>query len=836
VSIRERFERFGGGSSDDDDDETTKKSQSSNTGGDDGMSLDPDRFAGNSDVPDDAPDDDSSSSGGSEPTAPTGGDSSGDSSDRTADAPVAESPSGETADFGDDPFNDGSDSDFRESMPRRDPDDGGFGRSDPGGSTRESPTDDDGFGLSDRERSVAIGSFIANNPDLVNTGAGDPDGGIYSRDDITIRRNDAGDLVVGPSEGAVERERSEARADRGDDLDILRGAVADTRDRFETEQAIAAEQELTDDATDLASAIADTRNRFISEQTQRQDRINEATTSPLEGAADRFQQDATDEQLLAAGFDSGGGVEEVRGPVDANALDSEQSPILGQLRGEGDGGVDEIVSFARDPAGESDVVSRLVSDAGNIGDAAGQAADDAVTTATILPRTAGSLLGVDGDDATTFAATAAGVGVAAPEPTSTVGGLGVLALLGGAAAIDSQIDRSELPLPERPANEQQNELPVSEPNSQVSELDVADSDVSELDVSDADADVSELDIPNEQPNPDLSVLRTAQSLGRQRARQRERETDKSNPFRREQGANNDELNDILSGPDGDVTLGREAPATGETGSEFLQPVEPVVTFGGESETDAATESATEPEVTTEVQDTVSALRDGAQTPFTADGRGSAGDADSGAPAATTPDADVGASTSPLAFSGGFTSPAANVGTATGLQPATSVASGVASLSAPGFGSATATGTTTGTETTPENLLRNRQRNRQSGGGGGGGGGRRSPRRRPRDDDLSLTVGGSTETGGDGQGDSLLGGAVVSGFFSETATAAAGVGVDGRAPATDAPDGVAALTGEVPTVAQASGEADAVTDLLSPGGGGAIGGSFDFDLGVGGDDA
>jgi len=829
VSIRDRFERFGSGSSDDDDDEeTTKQSQSSNTGGDDGMSLDPDRFGDNSDVPDDGPEDDGGTSG-PQPTPPSDSDSGGDSGgDRMTDAPIADSPSGDTADFGDDPFTDESDTDFRESTPTRDPDDGGFGQSDPGGSVRESPEDDPGFGLSERERSVAIGSYIASNSDLVDTGAGDPDGGIYTRDDITIRRNDAGDLVVGPSEAAIERERSEARADRADDLELLGGAVADTRDRFETEQAIAADEELTDDSTDLASAIADTRNRFITEQTRRQDRINDATTSPLEGAADRFAGDSVDEQLLAAGGGGGGDLDDVRGPVDANALDTGQSPIVGQLRGEG-GGVDDIVSFASDPAGESDVVAGLVEDARGLGDAAGEAADDAVTTATFVPRTAGSLLGVDTDSTDTLA-TAAGVGVVAPEPTSTVGGLGVLALLGGAAAVDSQLDRSELPLPEQPANEQQNELPVGDPNSQVSELDVSEGDVSELGVEESRTDVSELDIPDDAPNPDLSVLRTAQSLGRQRARQTQRETDESNPFRREQGANNEELNDILSGPDGEVTLGRETPSGTETGSEFLEPVEPVVTFGGETDTDAPTESATEPEVNTGVQDTVSALRDGAQTPFTADARGSGVGPDSGTPSATTPGVDVNLG------AGAFTTPGAGTGIAAGLQPATGVASGFGASFAPAFGAATATGTSTGTETTPENLLRNRQRNRQSGGGGGGGGGRRSPRRRPDGDDFDVSLGTTADDADETDGDSLLGGAAVSGFFSETATAAAGIGVEGRAPATDTPDDVAAITGEVPTVAQASGDADAVTELLSPGGGGPIGGSLDFDFGVGGDDA
>lgn len=69
------------------------------------------------------------------------------------------------------------------------------------------PPDD--HGISEDQRSRAVGGYIAGNPDIVTTGADDPTQGPYTREDITVRRNDAGDLVVGPSEMALERVRQD---------------------------------------------------------------------------------------------------------------------------------------------------------------------------------------------------------------------------------------------------------------------------------------------------------------------------------------------------------------------------------------------------------------------------------------------------------------------------------------------------------------------------------------------------------------------------------------------------------------------------------------------------
>lgn len=65
----------------------------------------------------------------------------------------------------------------------------------------------------DRERQELrdeqVASWIDQNPGLVDTGPGDADGGRFEPDDIVVRESDDGDMVVGPSEAAIEREREE---------------------------------------------------------------------------------------------------------------------------------------------------------------------------------------------------------------------------------------------------------------------------------------------------------------------------------------------------------------------------------------------------------------------------------------------------------------------------------------------------------------------------------------------------------------------------------------------------------------------------------------------------
>jgi len=914
MSIRERFERLGGGSSDDDDD-NEKRSQSSNTGDNDGMSLDPDRFDGNSDVTDDAPDDDNGTSG-PQPTPPSGSGSGGDSGgDRTTDAPTAESPSGDTADFGDDPFNDGGDtgsggdsgggrmtdaptaespsgdtadfgddpfndggdSGFAETAPRRDPEDGGFGQSDPGGDTRETPEDDDGFGLSERERSAAIGSYIANNPDLVDTGADDPDGGIYTREDIVIRRGDSGDLVVGPDREAIQSERVEARRDRAGDLELLRGAVADTRDRFETEQALATQDQLTDQETDLVNAIEDTRQRFITEQARRQERVNQATTSPIEGAAKEFNDRSRRERSIA--------------------LSSEQFGEIDFSLGLGGQG-DEVESAADD-------FGRIVSGALNdFGEAAESRADEtAENQAVSPPGTALAGPGITEAGGELIEGGASAVGGLSQAPAA---GLDILEatsyLFGGTRAVGGSTQETQRRLSllgdvavgvgretVRGAKENPTDfageivagaalsggLSLAARGSRLGRVFGREAGTTRRGaaadaVRDVGGEVEDVALAGGgRIRGDFRLLsREFRSGGRDRGQLG------GSGF---QSENVKTLDDIIdqSSSEGDVEvvdgdqrmLMREETVERERGAQRTAEEEAAIEEMQQEDfvEDLRREEAAEP--TAEEQSAIEEMADGdlvqqAQeaASITAPAEATAASSSGGlfgaigatAFAATGTDAQaaggaLGTVAGEQTSTGAVAEPFGSFGFVTGAdqQPALTEAAtsfGLGTTAAVGTATAsdsrttarsrTAAETTTAAQTRARGRLRTRQetdaRARLDADLDSGG--------RPRVEDAETASrfvrAGGSQDGPEPDG-TLLDGAVVSGFFSETVTAASlGFGPEGRAPASDA----TSLTGEVPTVAQASGDADAVTELLSPGGGGEIGGSFDFDLGVGGGDA
>lgn len=66
---------------------------------------------------------------------------------------------------------------------------------------------DMGAGLSDEQASAAIGRFIVNNPDLIDTGAGD-DTGRYTPDDLVVRQTDDGRVISLTDEARREQEQA----------------------------------------------------------------------------------------------------------------------------------------------------------------------------------------------------------------------------------------------------------------------------------------------------------------------------------------------------------------------------------------------------------------------------------------------------------------------------------------------------------------------------------------------------------------------------------------------------------------------------------------------------
>jgi len=126
-------------------------------------------------------------------------------------------------------------------------------------------------GPTQQQRDEAVGRYIANNPERVDTGAGDPDGGEYTTDEIEVYRTDSGEYVVGPSPEAVAERRQETRQQQPADVDMLQGAAQDARDQSQREREL--------NALNEAEAEANSRDRQL-----------------LEGAAEDYEADARREQ------------------------------------------------------------------------------------------------------------------------------------------------------------------------------------------------------------------------------------------------------------------------------------------------------------------------------------------------------------------------------------------------------------------------------------------------------------------------------------------------------------------------------------------------------------
>lgn len=79
---------------------------------------------------------------------------------------------------------------------------------DNGGGQTPDRTTDPASGPTQEQRDEAVGRYIANNPEKVDTGADDPDGGVYDSDEIEVYETESGEFVVGPSEEAQVREQT----------------------------------------------------------------------------------------------------------------------------------------------------------------------------------------------------------------------------------------------------------------------------------------------------------------------------------------------------------------------------------------------------------------------------------------------------------------------------------------------------------------------------------------------------------------------------------------------------------------------------------------------------
>jgi len=124
---------------------------------------------------------------------------------------------------------------------------------------------------------AVVGQVIAQNTELFDTGAGDPDGGPLTREDVVVNRLPDGSLDIQVSqEGqrAIARARGQDRGDRA----RLQGAA----DEFFGDSR---------------------RERELSFSNRRED-INQNTQTPIEGAAQDFVDNSQREQDLAGG---GGG-------------------------------------------------------------------------------------------------------------------------------------------------------------------------------------------------------------------------------------------------------------------------------------------------------------------------------------------------------------------------------------------------------------------------------------------------------------------------------------------------------------------------------------------------
>jgi hypothetical protein len=185
--------------------------------------------------------------------------------------------------------------------------------------------------------------------------------------------------------------------------------------------------------------------------------------------------------------------------------------------------------------------------------------------------------GIGGDDAQTAGSGLAGaalVGVAAPEPVSTAGGAAVLGGLAAGAIATDALAGDELRQPRD--QRQEGELPVAEPGVD-SELDIGGGFESELQVSEDLGRDSELPIaegPTSRSEISIDDIAAGTGAGsgilgtspmtigqgegrvRDRVRQRQRERERER-----------ELQEILEGPEGEVTLGEEPVAQDEQVTE-----------------------------------------------------------------------------------------------------------------------------------------------------------------------------------------------------------------------------------------------------------------------------
>jgi len=140
---------------------------------------------------------------------------------------------------------------------------------DPTDTARGSPLSGDG---GSRPASAAVvGKIIAQNTELFTTSADDPDGGPLTRDDITVTRQADGSVDVQVSADG-RRAIAAARGQNPEDVELLRGAVRDAAEGGRRERELAA--------------------------TNRAERIDEQTVTPLEGAADDYVDSALREQEL----------------------------------------------------------------------------------------------------------------------------------------------------------------------------------------------------------------------------------------------------------------------------------------------------------------------------------------------------------------------------------------------------------------------------------------------------------------------------------------------------------------------------------------------------------
>ena len=726
-------------------------------------------------------------------------------------------------------------------------------------------TEDD-FGLTGEQRDQAVGRWIANNPGLVDTGRDDPDGGVYSPDDIEIQRTADGRVVVGPSEEAIMRETT-PRASQSRSLGttgtagLATGSVEPTTAMIAdaTPRASQSRSLGTTGTPGAANAGVNATNRSAepgaltyADRGLVEAEFEARARDTNQGAASESEVDATvrmqDGQFVGRVQRSQATGQDVQDQAQRNdplaPLRQNSRPVTGNVQGNDSAAVQD---FAADPVGSvGDTNDRLVNETRSnrvresvSGSSRTGPAATAATAATIVPRLVGQQLGFDSDDAAETAATAASVGVVAPEPTSTVGGLGALALLGGAAYLDQQFREGEIAVPTQRPGETQSEITApTNPNEQPSEIDVgeATTSVSELDPESTVQDVEEVGVPTEQ-STDLTTLRTAQRLGRTQGRRRAREEGTSSEFRRDNpGASDEELEEILRGPQEETTLGRDQgslfeevdpttferdPATGE--SAFVNQ-EASVSETQEAAEEVANTTNGQVEQTQEVSET---------------GAGSGASPASTLPATATETAsDVAASELASVDVDSALASAAGVSAATGLRARAGMGLGAR------LGNAAGTGELVASEQLLANNLQNVNAYANAPGQGeqtgGGSPERRDPPRGDRDSETSDESMFISEFAGTNTSNEER----LAGYFAETVSVIATGSAQSPSDAVlaaEASDAQAAV-GEYPTAAFLSDDPETAESIdqtlaLFGGGGGeptfAFGGEFDVDFGEGG---